>query len=1051
MRKAGVVLFCCLVSSLSWAQLASTTSLVGNVTDGSGAFMTNVTVRVVNEETKDEYTATTNNEGFYSFQFVRVGVYAVTASAPGFQTLTKKGILVEENQSKRTDFVLTLGRVEQVIEVTAGTPPIATDDPTLSETIGVKQTVDLPINGRDSLKLATITPGVLPGLKSGASNPGLGEDFEAAGAREIQNNVSLDGVSIMNNLASQATFKPSTDAIQEVSVQTGTYGAQYGGYLGLQLNLVTKSGTNALHGTAFEFLRNNAFDARGYFQRRPNPQSPYHQNQFGFVLGGPVMLPKLYSGKDRTFFMVDYEGLRQSQQTAQLDTVLTPLMRKGNFSEISTQIVNPLAAGRPAFPGNVIPQSMLSTQALGALQYMPAPTLSGTASNYLAAIKNGDNNDQIIGRLDQNLGERSRVFFRYAQMNATIVNGSTNPSNGFDQPVQNQNFVVGETQILSRTMVNDIRFGRQHSDIDSINFFTPSSLSSAGTALGIPGFASSVSNPGLPDFEITGFMPIGGQNMSSSNWYQKDTTWQGVDVFSYSRGSHSIAAGSEIRKMITLRTANNNPRGQFNFSGTISGNGGADLLLGLPLSVVTPGQLIPGGVAEYRDGFFFTDRWQLSARLTLSLGLRYELPTVPESTNGFGTILDPTQSFFIPTSVPQKIPYIRPSHNDWSPRAGLAFRATKNWVIRGGTGIYYNANQTNTFTLATTNPPFSTIYTYSSSPANPTVSLSNPTPASSQGAQPKPNAFAVSPNLPPATMYQWSTDVERTLWSNAGLDIQYLGSKTVHLDRSFYNNRPLTPGPGSIDSRRPNQLFSEIRTIQNDEIATYNGLNIVLRQNQFHDLTMLLAYSWAHSLDVSSDSNNGGAPMNPYNWRLDYDSSNWDVRHRLVSSFSYNVPFFKGSPASLPGYLAGGWQVNGIITAQAGMPFTVTVPGDPSNTGYTNQRPLSVGRPSANCGQGHLTGCVATAAFAIPAQYTFGNVGRNTLRGPDLSTVDLSLFKNIPLHEKLTVQVRAEAFNLLNHPSFANPSAVFGTSAFGNITATTINNRQLQLAAKINF
>ena len=299
--------------------------------------------------------------------------------------------------------------------------------------------------------------------------------------------------------------------------------------------------------------------------------------------------------------------------------------------------------------------------------------------------------------------------------------------------------------------MNDIRFGRQHSDIDSINFFAGGSLAKAGTALGIPGFSSSSANPGLPDLEITGFMPIGGQNMSSSNWYHKGTTWQGVDVFNYTHGSHSFAAGAEIRKPITIRTANNNPRGQFNFSGTISGNAAADFMLGLPLSVTTPSLLVPGGVAEYRDGFFFTDKWQVNSRLTLNLGLRYELPTVPESTNGFGTILDPTQTFFIPTSVPQQIPYTNPSHKDFAPRVGIAYRATKNWVFRSGGGIYYNPNHTNTFTLATTNPPFSTIFTFNSSPSNPTITLSNPTPAASQGAALKPNAFAINPSLPPAT------------------------------------------------------------------------------------------------------------------------------------------------------------------------------------------------------------------------------------------------------------------------------------------------------------
>jgi hypothetical protein len=1034
------------------AQLASTTSLVGNISDQGGAAMAGVQVLAVNEGTAEKISAVTGSEGYYSFQFVKVGTYTITASQAGFQTLTKTSIRVETNQTVRTDFAMTVGRVTEKVMVSAEPPPLATDDATLSETISTKATVDLPVSGRNALRLAAITPGVLPGFKSPATNPGGGEDLVAAGTREIQNSVSLDGVSIMNNLGSQVTFRPSIDAVQELQIQTGTYGAQYGGYLGLQLNLVTRSGTNDFHGSAFEFVRNSFFDARGFFQKKPTPQSPFHQNQFGFYVGGPVWIPKLYRGQNRTFFMVNYEGLRQSQSVAQLDTVLTPLMRQGNFSELSKAIVNPRPGGAP-FQGNIIPVSLLSPQALLTLKYMPqAPPAGIISSNYLASVVNANNTNQTIDRIDQNFGERTRLFFRYGWMNTNLVNGSTNPFNGYNQPVGNRNFVFGYTQVFSPSLVNDLHFGRQHSTIDSVNFFNTPALASAGTDLGIPTFTTTLANSGLPDFEITGFMPIGGQNMSSSNWYQIDTTWQGADVLSYTRGAHSMSAGAEVRKLITLRTANNNPRGQFNFSGTLTGgaSAAADFMLGLPLSVVTPGPLIQGGVATYRDGFFFADKWQASKKLTVTLGLRYELPTVPESTNGNGTILDPGQTHFIPATVPQKIPYINAFHNIWEPRVGLAFRLSDKWVVRSGYGIFFNPNHTNTFTLATTNPPFSTIFTYNTNTANPDLSLANPTPASAQGALPKPNAFTINPDLHPASMNQWSADLERALWRNAGLDIQYLGSRTVHLDRSFFNNRP-GPGPGNIDARRPNQLFRDIRTIQNDEVSTYNGLNIVLRQNPFHGLSMLLSYTWAHSLDVSSDSNNGGAPMNSYAWWLDYASSNWDVRHRLVGSFTYDLPFLRFTPNAFVKAAFGNWQLNGIITAQTGFPYNITVPGDPANTSAGSQRPNLLTQPSSNCGQGHLTGCINSAAFALPATFTYGAAGRNLLRGPDLATLDLSLFKNFAIRERATFQLRGEFFNALNHPSFSNPNSVFNTAAFGNITSTSTNNRQIQLAGKFTF
>ncbi len=1036
--------------AMAYGQLASTTSLVGNVTDSAGAALVGANVTAVNIGTQESYTTTTSAEGTYNFQFVKIGTYKITVTQAGFQSFTKSNVVVESNQIVRTDFVMQVGQVSSEITVSSEAPPIATDEASLSQIINSRQTVDLPLNGRDVLQLAVITPGVLPGLKSAAGNPGGGEDFIAAGTREIQNSVSLDGVSLMNNLITTTTFRPSVDAIQEAQIQTGTYQAQYGGYLGLQMNLVTKSGTNSLHGSVFEFLRNDYFDARGYFEKPGTPQAPYHQNQFGFELAGPVVIPKLYNGRDKTFFMVDYEGLRQSQTLAQPDTVLTPLMRQGNFSETSKVVRDPLAPGQPPLPGNIIPTSLISPQAVKALQYMPLPNTGGIANNYLASVLNTNTTNQTLDRLAQNFGEKIRLFFRYAWEHTPLETGNTNPFNGYNQPVTDRNFVIGYTQVLTPSLINDARFGRQSTTINSINFFNTASLANAGTNLGIPGFTSSLANSGLPDISIAGFMSIGGQNMASSNWYETDETWQGTDILSWTHGNHSIQAGVEIRDLVTTRTANNNPRGFFNFSGTISGYAPADFMLGLPLQVTTPGPLVPGGGTQYRDGFFVVDKWQVSQRLTLSLGLRYELPTVPESTNGNGTILNPQQTAFIPATVPQIIPFTYATHSDFAPRFGFAYRATDKWVFRGGYGIYYNPNQLNNYTLTTTNPPFSTIYTYNSLPSNPTLSFANPTPSSSQGKAGPPNAFTINPNLPTAYMNQWSFDVERALWQGAALDVQYLGSHMVHLDRSYYNNTPL-PGPGPIASRRPNQLFNVIRTIQNDEVANYDGLNVVLRQNMTHGLTMLLSYTWSHDLDVSTDSNGGGAPMNPYNWAGDYGNSNWDVRHRFVGSFNYEIPFLKSASNPFERYVLGNWQINGIITAQSGFPFNVTAPGDYANTGVGNQRPNLIGTPSANCGDGHLTGCISPAAFVLPAAYTYGNAGRNLLYGPDLVDVDFSLFKLFPIKERASFELRLEAFNSLNHPSFSNPAATLGTATFGTISSTSNNNRELQIAGKFTF
>jgi hypothetical protein len=566
----------------------------------------------------------------------------------------------------------------------------------------------------------------------------------------------------------------------------------------------------------------------------------------------------------------------------------------------------------------------------------------------LSAVDNRNITNQTIERVDHNLSDNARLLFRFQWQKASLVNGAGNPFATINQPEKDYGFVAGYTHTITPRVVNDFRIGLHYVRIDSLNIFGTPSLADAGTNLGIPGFKTDINNPGLPSFSIAGFSGIG--TSDGTNWLEHDSTWTGTDVLSYLFGGHSIAVGAELDRLSTWRTANNAPRGNFLFSGAISGHPASDFMLGLPFQVTTPGPLVPGVFVEWRDAFFFHDKWQVRPKLTLNLGLRYELPTVPRSLNNVWSLLNRNQTAFVSSIAADRNFPLRDSNNkDWAPRFGFAYRATPRTVVRGGYGLYYNSNQLNTWTLMTTNPPFSTIFTFNSLPSNPTLSLSNPTPPGSLVNQ-APNAFTVNPDLPTAYMSQWSLDVERALWHNAGLDIQYLGSHSMHLDRSFFNNTPL-PAPGPVDARRPNHRFRVIRTIQNDEIANYAGWNVVLRQRTNHGLPMLLTYTWSHTLDVSNDSNTGGAPMDPYNWRGDYGNANWDIRHRFVASYIYDLPFFKSSSQPALRWTLANWQINGITIIQTGTPFNVTIPGDVANTGVGNQRPNLAGQATANCGQ----------------------------------------------------------------------------------------------------
>src|SRR5579872_1545782 len=1060
---AAVVLASLTIMSAS-AQIATTTSLVGTVTDTSGQVISGAKVTAVERGTLDTYTAQTNDQGYYSIDFVRVGTYSISVEHPGFQKVTKTGITVEINQAVRTDVSLTVGALSQSITVEATVTAIKTDDATVSEVLTTRNVADLPLNGRDPMMLAVTTPGVILGQKSSATGTPPGEDFNGAGTREIQNSMSLDGISIMNNLITTTPTRPMVESIQEVEVQTGTYSAQYGAYLGVHINMVTKSGTNEFHGALVEFFRNQVLDARSFFTL-PSPANPtaskppLRQNQFGYELDGPVFIPKIYNGKDKTFFMSSYEGFRQVQSSTALSTEMLAIFFTGNVSSVPASsitggaIKDPLNGNAP-FPGNIIPASRISPVALKLQQYFPASNLPGLASNLSVPVPSTASYNQTVDRIDQNIGDKVRLYARAHYQNWNVFGGNSLPANATTTPYKTTNYTVGYTHTLTPNLVNDLRVGRNFFNTATLDPFAVSNQTSAGTSLGIPGFSgdSLYNNPGIPDFSITGF---NGLSQASANWYQNDSTTQLSEQISWTHGSHNLMAGAEFRRLATGRAAVNNPRGIFTFNGTLTGYAPADFILGLPQSFNTPGPEVRGRVAEWRDGFFVLDKWQVSRKLTLNYGLRYELPTVAYTINGNATELNPNQTAIVGGTPGYH--FTAPNHSDWAPRLGIAYRISEKTVFRAGGGIYYNPNQTNSFTFLNTNPPYTTILTCSYSTGLTVPTLANPFVPGVCPSAPTAGLIVTDPwHQPTGRMNQWSAGLERQLWSGGGFELQYLGSHSYHLDRSYYNNTPLFPGPGPVNSRRPNPLFGPIRTINTDEIANYESLTAIFRQRLTHGLQVLASYTWSHTLDVSTDSNGGGAPMNPYWWKSDYGNSNWDIRHRFVADFVYDIPFFSVSNPFLKGVFTK-WQSNGIITLQTGIPINVTTGTDTANTAASGTyRPDLVHAPTDNCGRGHLIGCIDATAFTlsdlypVTTNYAYGNAGRNLIFGPGAETVNFSVFKNFPIKERLRFQIRFETFALFNHTNFSNPSATFGTSSFGNITGAT-GNRNIQLGAKLQF
>jgi hypothetical protein len=1128
-------LVCCFVLLLSpvflRAQIANNTSLVGTVLDSTGSAVNGAKVTAVEQSTKLQYTATTNDAGYYAITFIQSGTYDITVEQTGFNKVTTVGVPVTIDVAVRTDFNLKVGAAtDSVTVLSANTPPMSTDDASLGETFATKQVEDLPVQGHNALEVAALASNVIIGSKTNYSGNPPGVDFIGAGQRETQNELTLDGVSIMNNLGNVTPARPGTDMISEVQMQSGNYTAQYGSYLGVHVNMVSKAGTNAYHGVVYDYIKNTNFNAHNFFDTATTKKAPLNYNQWGFTLGGPVIIPKLYDGRNKTFFFGSYEKLNQKAQSPGTSTVMTGAMESGDFSALGT--LTPASGSTPAscsgtclkdpatgtfYPlvngkSNQIPASELNTGAALIAKkyeaYVPLPNVAGVNNNLSNVyFPNNIFIAQTLERVDENIGDHVRLFARFHWQNLSYANGNQVPVSGGYGPGNSRNYAIGYTHIITPRLVNDFHIGVNQFTTDSLNYWYVNNLKSAGTDLGIPGFNFDTTDnmPGIPNINVTNATGMNVGN-NGTNWFQDDRSIDAYEQISYTRGKHNIMAGVEFRKLDTGRIATNTSLGQFTFDGSITGDSRADLALGLPAKDVTPSTSIKGSAAEWRDGFFVLDNWQATSKLTLNYGLRYDLPTVPYSLNGYTRIMNAAQTALLPVSsatsaanwVP--VPGLKlgsTTHDNWGPRLGFAYRALPKTVVRGGVGFFYNANQLNSFTLLTSNNyPFGANFQYFASQgtaANP-FSFTNPTPGQATaspvtGVCPTAttctygSAVTYDPANKTQRSYQWNLSVGEELWKGAAAEAQYIGSHSLDLDTSWYDNEPTQVVAGSVFSQptkvnlsspqgscgqanclvRPNQLFGSIRDLRNFAWAHYDGLNLVLRQRMYHGLSGQASYTWSHTLDISTDSNGGGVPSQPYNLASDYGNANWDIRHRFVGVLTYELPAFRGSNL-LVREAIGGWQVNTILNLQTGMPFNVSLGYNSAGLSQGTVRPSWVHTPSTNCSLkstviagGNKTPCIDMSAYVLPVapttvngstvtsyNYAFGNTSRNTLHGPGFSYDNLSIFKNFSIWERARFQFRAEASNVFNHPSAANPNLSNGS---GNPTLNAASQSSTAISA----
>ena len=1049
--SCSVTVLACLASGIFLHAQTVDTAILGRVTDPQGSVVPNASVKIVEASTHVERTTVTSAEGNFEVRYLVPGEYSVEVTAAGFRSERRTGLTIQIAQQARINFALQVGDVQQTMDVTAVAPLLQTETATLGSVVGTERTVNLPLNGRQFDDLAVLTPGVVVSDVDLHSSSTAGALISANGQRPIWDQVNVDGVSMVNNRHAYVNIFPSVDAIEEFKVQTGNFSAEYGVGAGANTNIQIRSGTNQYHGDAYDFLRNQDLDARNFFVPAPKPKSILKQNQFGATFGGPVV-------HNKTFFFTSYEGLRSIAESPSTSVVLTPAQRAGNFAGGST-ITDPLNNSTP-FPGNIIPSSRLDPVSTNIVnQYMPLPNSSGT-TNYTGASLGDLTIHQGIARVDQYISPKDQLFAHVILGHRNFPDTNLNPNFQFTGDYSMSNYQVQYIHTFSPTLLNELRLGADLENVAQLSLrtntnFTIESLGINGMLLGGPnGRPLARNEEGFPVISISGYLGMG-DSTAASNLDNSRTT-QLVDNVTVVRGVHTFKFGADIRHNMDEATTNNWPFGSMTFTSDIASNAAAAYMLGYPRTVLTPEGVPITGARQWRMGFYGQDDWKVTPKLTLNLGLRYDLYTIPHDANNITRTLDFSTSppTFIPGPGQALDPLWYASHKNFAPRFGMAYSAPKGFVLRGGYGLFYYGGQFDNLNILQLNPPEAGSITLTNPTLPPLATIEYPIPAALYPANPFFNAVTLPPgrNHPNTYVQNWNLQLSHQLGPNDMIEVGYVGSKGTHVDTSMNNyNQPL-PGPGDVQSRRPYPVFSGIRMEYYGVNTEYNSLQVHYEHRFVKGLSVTLAYTYSHLIDDAGNTiNEGGCVCQTPSVTGNRDSSTTDQRNLLVVGYVWEIPFGKNLHGPAGGVLSG-WSFNGIVTLASGNPFHIGEASDTQNNAGTWEYPNLVAGQAVGIANRGPSLWFNTAAFA-PSLLQYGNTDRDPVVGPGTHTANLSLFKSfkMPFNEQHTLQFRAEAFNATNTPEFSNPGSSLGTSTFGVITSTKINNRILQFALKYRF
>ena len=1031
-------------------------AIQGNVSDPSGAGIQNAEVTLENQQTGIKRTATTNVNGLYSFSYLDSGTYRLTVGAPGFKTSVYSDIRVQVGEKIRVDGQLTVGDINTRVEVTGASALIETDSATVGSILSRREVLDMPVRGREFSQLALLLPGVRSaGTTGGALITQFATALSVGGTSSSKNDYTVDGVDNTFNVWNGPAMNPSIDSIREFRVEKSQSSAEFGRG-GAQLQVVTNSGTNQFHGAAWDYLRNKALNAGNYVSHQ---QDTLKRNQFGANLGGPIL-------KNRLFFFFNWESQRERSSVQPLGTVFTDNMRRGDFSGYPKTVRDPLT-GQP-FSGNIIPPERLNAVALAYMEaMMPRANLPGFNNNLIRPVTTSRDYDQYIGRVDYQLSSNDSIFYRITDQ----------PRNGISAPLSatsinhHEDFLffntgAGWTRVWSPRITTETRFGDHYEHLELASL--PAATLPAKTIQGFgPVQPPKDRLPVVNITDATGFaqwgFPLG----------FKQNAYEFVQNATFVKGNHLVKAGFAGNTVSLDKTKSPEYMFSISFTGAYTGTGPGDYLLGLPFSASESLGFIERKQKYGNYSWFVQDDWKVTPSLTLNVGLRYELSTLPaEESNLWGNFSPELQKVVVAGDkiITEAVPdpfilksyekYIIPAsqtnlpkrtlgygdHNNFAPRFGFAWRPFKDnkTVVRGGYGIFYLLEDGNIAFNNTGSIPYGGSVSVVNTTPMPTFTIDAPF-ATGVADLPPPGASYRDTHMRSPYLQQTTFGIQRALLWALVADINFQDQNSRKLETSWNLNQP-PAGSGPLGPRRPFPTFGpSIGGTFHEGHSRYDALEMSIKKSSAH-YTFQWSHTWAKNMVRT-------AVVDPYNRDLFVGPGDF-APHLDKAHFVIDLPFGKDmqwlNRRGIADAVLGGWTLSGFaILYQSGAPLTIAWAGDTANVGVSTVRPNRIGsgrvsNPSPNA-------WFDTSAFVAPTPLTFGNSGTGILYGPSAKSFDAAIHKYFPIHENVRLQFRTELFNAFNHPNLANPQTLANGLDFGRILTKSQDPRLIQFALRLMF